>query len=277
MYFLAATRMALIEHLRNRLALWLVVLYVPMWLLLVDLVISDAPVRFVLRATGATLWARGNQLSQMSGALNTVTQIAGFMMFSVTFASGAFDRRLALAGYPRVHLVTAKSCALVVVSTVVSGYAALIMTLFWHPRQPWLLAVSLFTAALTYGALGVLLGALLRGELEGMFLIIMTSIVDAGLQNPISNNAAGSDVERVLPTHGATQAARAAGYSSATSLDYLALQLAWFAVLTGVGLVVFHRRTRDRSARPPRALALTTRAGGTRRGRPGAGPGNQGF
>ncbi|MGW7260605.1 hypothetical protein [Streptomyces sp. NPDC054834] len=46
-------------------------------------------VRYVLRASGETLWAHGNELSQISGALNAVTQIVGFMMFSVTFNTSA--------------------------------------------------------------------------------------------------------------------------------------------------------------------------------------------
>jgi hypothetical protein len=101
MRYAMAARMALIEHLRNRLAMWLIVLYVPIWITLAASVIADAPVRFLLRAIGEVLPANGNHLTQISGGLNAVTQIVGFMMFAVTFKSGAFDRRLAMAGFPR--------------------------------------------------------------------------------------------------------------------------------------------------------------------------------
>ena len=47
---------------------------------------------------------------------------------------------------------------LVALSAVISGYAAAVMTIFWHQQQPWLLAASTFIAAATYGAFGVLLG-----------------------------------------------------------------------------------------------------------------------
>ncbi|MGW0886102.1 ABC transporter permease [Streptomyces sp. NPDC002671] len=249
MYFVTATRMALIEHARNRLALWLVALYLPTWLTVSFLIIPAQRVPYVLRASGETLWAHGNQLSQISGALNAVTQIVGFMMFSVTFRTSAFDRRLALAGYPRTYLVTAKICVLITISAVISGYATTAMTLFWHQQRPPVLALSIFLAAVTYGALGVLLATLVRGELEGMFLILMISITDVGLQNPIANHAANNHFVSALPIYGAMQAATAGGFSSTTPTTHLTLQLTWFTSLTGLGLIVFHYNTRDRSIR----------------------------
>ncbi|MCX2951577.1 ABC transporter permease [Lentzea sp. NEAU-D7] len=245
--FLMAARMALLEHCRNRLAMWLVLAYLPIWLTLTHTVIAQTPVPLLLRASGETVLANVNHVSQVSGAINAVTQIVGFMMFMVTFKSGAFDRRLAMAGYPRGHLVAAKVCALTFASALISGYATLITSLFWSPQQPVLLAVGVFTAALTYGALGVLLGTLVRGELEGMFLVIMTSIIDIGLQSPVLNPDASSDVLTALPTYGAMQTANTAGFSHAFPLSYIALELAWFVVLTAAGLLMFLRHTRDQS------------------------------
>lgn len=257
-YFRMAARMAVLEHVRNRLATWLVLVYVPIWLFLIHAMIARTEVPLVLRASGETVLANVNHVSQISGAINTVTQIVGFMMFMVTFKSGVFDRRLAMAGYPRGHLVTAKVVGLALASALISGYATVITLLFWSPQQPVLLAAGVFTAALTYGALGVLLGTLVRGELEGMFLVIMTSIIDIGLQSPVLNPDPSSDFLKALPTYGAMQAANAAGFSHTVPLTHLALELVWFAVLTAAGLVVFLRRTRDHnrvSRFPGNALA----------------------
>ncbi|WP_231950640.1 ABC transporter permease [Allokutzneria albata] len=242
--------MAVIEHARNHLALWLIALYLPFWLTAIYFILPGHRVGFVLRAAGDTVWAQGNELTQITGAINAVTQIVGFMMFTVTFRSGAFDRRLALAGFPRGHLVAAKTCVLVALSTVIACYTAALMTLFWDQRRTWLLALALLLAAMTYGAFGVLLATSVRGELEGMFLVLMISIVDVGLQNPIANHAAGNDLISMLPTYGAMQTASAAGFSSVVPYSHLALQLTWFAVLSALGLIVFHRNTRDRTALP---------------------------
>ncbi|WP_156756114.1 ABC transporter permease [Actinokineospora pegani] len=244
-WFTTATRFALIEHSRNRFALVLVALFIPLWTSLAYLAMPDTPAHMRLRATGETLAVRGNELTEISGALNAVTLITGFMMFAATFSGSRFDHRLAMAGYPRTHLVLAKVTALALVSAVVAAYATAVTCLAWTPRQPLLLAAALFCAGLTYGALGVGFGSVLRREVEGMFAIVMTSIIDLALQNPILSSGADNPIISYLPTYGAMQAATAAGFSASPVPAYLGIQLTWFAVAALIALVSFHRSTRS--------------------------------
>src|SRR3954465_4925364 len=102
--FLTATRYDLIEHGRNRFAMLLVVFFIPTWVGLVYLTIPDRAITFQLASTGERLAPAGNELTQITGAITAVTLVTGFMMFAATFTGGRFDRRLAMAGYPRTHL-----------------------------------------------------------------------------------------------------------------------------------------------------------------------------
>ncbi|MCX4588604.1 ABC transporter permease [Streptomyces sp. NBC_01549] len=244
MLLTTATRYALVEHARNRFAVVLIALFLPVWVLLAHAAIPDTPARLHLRATGELLAPRGNEITAISGALNAVTLITGFLMFAATFTSSGFDRRLAMAGYPRTHLVAAKVVALTFVCALIAAYATAVTCLTWTPRQPVLLTTAFFCAGLTYGVLGVGFGALLRREVEGMFAIVMTSIVDLLLQNPITSSGAGSTITRFLPSYGAMQAATAAGFSSVSVPRYVLWQLAWFTAAALLGLLAFHRRTR---------------------------------
>ncbi|MGW4717849.1 hypothetical protein [Nocardia sp. NPDC004260] len=243
--FVIATRYGLIEHARNRFAMLLVAFFLPILITLVRVAVTDLEVPFRLRDTGLVLRANGNELAQVSGALMAVSLIIGFMMFAATFSSGAFDRRLSMAGYPRVASGLAKIACLVVASVVVCVYATAVICCYWSPRQPVLLAAALFGAAMTYGALGVALGALLRREVEGMFAIAMVSCFDMAVQNPIASAGADSDFVRWLPSYGAMQASTTAGFSDAAPLTGFAVQLAWFVASALVGLIAFHRRTRS--------------------------------
>ncbi|WP_245687259.1 ABC transporter permease [Streptacidiphilus griseoplanus] len=243
--FTTATRYALTEHVRNRFAMLLVALFIPVWISLAYLSIPDTPAHIRLRATGQILAPRGNELTEITGALNAVTLIVGFMMFAATFSGGGFDRRLALAGYPRFHLVLAKIASLVLASAAVAVYATALIRLSFAPRRSVLLAAALFCAAMTYGALGVAFGSLLRREVEGMFAIVMTSTIDLALQNPIASSAANSPLISYLPSYGAMQTATAAGFSTTPLPGYLAIQLIWFTAAALVGLLAFHRRTRN--------------------------------
>ncbi|WP_094745310.1 hypothetical protein [Kitasatospora aureofaciens] len=245
--YATATRYDLIEHTRNRFAMLLVAAFIPTWVTLVYFTIPTAPVPFRLRATGQQLAPAGNQLMQITGALNAVTLITGFMMFAATFNGHRFDRRLAMAGYPRTHLVLAKTTSLTLASGLVAAYATTVICAASTPQQPLQLAAALAGAALTYGALGVIYGSVLRREVEGMFAMIMTSVIDVGLQNPMASTGADSPFIRLLPSYGATQAATAAAFSTHPTPAYLALQLVWFTAAAAVSLLTFHHRTRLRT------------------------------
>ncbi|MEU0302632.1 ABC transporter permease [Streptomyces sp. NPDC006175] len=272
--FTTASRYALIGHARNRFAMLLVVAYIPVWIGLAYVTIPDAPAPFRLRATGEVLSPPGNHLTQITGALNAVTLIAGFMMFAATFTGGAFDRRLAMAGYPRYHLVLAKLSALTLVCAAVAAYATAAAGFAWAPRQPLMLAAALFCAALTYGAFGVVFGSVLRREVEGMFAILMISILDVALQNPLSSSGSDSAVVRFLPTYGAVQASMSAAFSDASVREGLAIQVLWLTCAAFAGFLVFRRRTRnalppDRKPRVP-APSGPASAEGTRGATPAA-------
>jgi hypothetical protein len=244
--FATATRFALIEHVRNRFALALVAVFLPLWTSLTYLAMPDTPTPVRPRATGVWLTPPGNELTAISGALNAVTLITGFMMFAATFAGSGFDRRLAMAGYPWLQLVLAKVAALALSAAAVCAYATAVTFLTWSPRQPLVLFAALFCAALTYGALGVGFGSVLTREVEGMFAIVMTSIIDLALQNPVLSSQADSPLIRFLPSYGAMQSSISAGFANTVPLRDLAVQLAWFTGATLTGLLVFQRRMRTR-------------------------------
>ncbi|MEU1853407.1 ABC transporter permease [Streptomyces sp. NPDC019990] len=250
--YVTAARFDLIEHTRNRLAMVLVALFIPSWISLAHAIIPSASVTFRLRATGRLLEPAGNQITQITGAINAVTLIAGFMMFAVTFNGGRFDRRLAMAGYPRIHLVLAKTTSLTLASGTIAAYATTVICTAWSPRQPVQLAAALFCGAMTYGALGVVFGSLLRREVEGMFALVMTSLVDVGLQSPLASGGTKNAAVQLLPTYGTMQAATAAGFTHTPLPGNLAVQIMWFTGAALLGLLAFHRRTKDAlTARPP--------------------------
>ncbi|MFI6567566.1 ABC transporter permease [Streptomyces sp. NPDC050534] len=244
-YFGTAMRFTLLEQARNRLALVIVVVFVPVWTTLAFEVVTRLPVRFYVRPAGRAVTMDGNVLTQITGALQALALIVGFMMFVATARSAPFDRRLALAGYPRLCLALAKISALVLVAAAVAAYATSWMHLFWQPRQLPLFAAGLFTGALIYGGIGIVLAVVLRSELAGMFLVIMISFIDLLLQNPISNPDADSAVMRYLPAYGAMQSAVAGGSLSSVTWSSLLLGAGWAAAAATAGMTAFALGTRS--------------------------------
>ncbi|MGW5029330.1 squalene/phytoene synthase family protein, partial [Streptomyces albidoflavus] len=201
---------------------------------------------FFLRAADQDVTVAGNVLTQLSGAVHALALIVGFMMFLAARRSAAFDHRLVTAGYPRACLVLAKYLALLLACLLVAGYATAWICVFWRPEQPALLAAALGAGALTYGGAGIMLAALLRSELAGMFLVIMASFVDVSLQNPIANAGADSPVLRWLPTYGAMQSAVVAADTRHLPWAHLGLALLWALTTAAVGTAAFTLHTRSR-------------------------------
>jgi ABC-2 type transport system permease protein len=247
---LTATRYALFEQGRNRLALGLLLVFVPLWYYIVLLIAQGTRLDFKYWSTGQLLSVDGGNLTLLTAGLNSITLIVGFMFFASTERGMPFDRRLVLSGYPQAVLVLGKLIAMLVVTALVALYATLILFAFWqhgHPTQLVLIWLGFWCAALIYGGFGLLLGVLVTNELAGFFLVIMVSQMDTFLQNPLGNPLGNQPVLREFPSFGATQLTVAGGFTPLVPWQDVGLSLAWFAGYAVLGLLIFWWRTRARS------------------------------
>jgi ABC-2 type transport system permease protein len=208
-----------------------------------------AALTFRLYATGRVLTVDGGHLTLITAGLNAVTMIAGFAVFAAIRRTLAFDRRLVFAGCRQATLITAKTLAIAVVAAAVAVCTLLVLLAFWRPGLAgWAPILAAFTViALVYGAFGLLFGVLVRNDLEGFFLIIMGSLVDTFLQNPLGHPLAGKPVQQWFPSFGPAQFAVAGSLGHTALRDHLALGLAWPAAFAAAGLLIFRARTRTRT------------------------------
>jgi len=252
--FPVAWLFALRDQASNRLAWLLLIAFVPLWYELMADIAGHTSLTFRLYATGQALTVDSGHVTLITAGLNSVTMIVGFTVFAAIRRTLAFDRRLVFAGYRQGSLIAAKAAAIAVVAAVVAGYASLVLLAFWRPGLAgWAAILAAFTViAFGYGALGLLLGVLVRSDLEGFFLIIMGGLMDTFLQNPLGNPLASKPVLEWFPSFGPTQFAVATSLGHAALWEYLALGLAWPAAFAAVGLVIFRIRTRARGRRAGR-------------------------
>lgn len=246
--YLTATYYAVFEQARNHLALGLLIAFVPIWYLAIGAMIPEGvPVAFRFAPTQAWLQVDGHNLGLLTAGLSALSLIVGFMFFMAARKDTEFDHRLVLSGYPQPLLILGKLTGLVLVTALVSLYASLVLLAFWRP-EVWLLVwLGFWCAALIYGALGLLLGVLVRSELAGFFLIIMVSMLDTFFQNPVDNPVANQPFLRFLPSYAPTQVYVAGGFTHLMPWSAVLLSLAWFAGFALLGLAIFWWRTRARN------------------------------
>ncbi len=247
--FTTALRFSVRDQTRNRLAGLLLVLFVPVWYLMMDAMAAGQVLDFKLYATGEVLRVDGAHLTLISAGLNSVTMIAGFVVFDAVRKAVTFDRRLVLAGYRQSTLIGARTLAVAAVTTVIALYTALAVLVFWRPTTAgWFAVLAGFAViALAYGALGLLLGVLVKRDLEGFFLIIMGGLMDTFLQNPLGNPLANKPVLQWFPSFGPMQFAVGGSFGHTALWGHLTLGLAWAMAFGAVGLAVFRLRTRNRT------------------------------
>jgi ABC-2 type transport system permease protein len=168
-----------------------------------------------------------------------------------------FDRRLILSGYRPGALIAAKTTAALAVAAAVGAYAALVILAFWRPAGLWAIALAFIMATATYAALGLLIGVLVRGDLEGFFLIIMLAMLDTFLENPVDNPLANKPILEFFPSYGPTQFAAAGTYHQVLA-GMAGVSLAWTAAFALLGLAVLRLRMPHHRPRLHPARQLST-------------------
>ena len=246
--FPTALEFAVRNQARNRFAWLLLALFVPAWYALMAALIPHDPLDFRLFSTGEVLSVDGRHLGLVTAGMTSLTLIVGFAVFAAIRRALPLDRRLVFAGYRQSLLVAAKTVAVVAVAAAVALYGALVLLAYWRPSPSGLVAVFAAFALMTiaYGALGLLLGVLVKGDLEGFFLIIMGGLTDTFLQNPVGNPVANKPLLQYFPSFGPMQFATGGAFGHTWLWGDLALGAAWALAFAAVGLVVFQLRTRNR-------------------------------
>lgn len=239
-----ALRLSLIEQAHNRFAMLLLALYLPAWYGVIYWLTDNASIGFQLRAFHVFVATDQHRLGLLTGMLNATTLIMGFVALSAVRRSALVDQRLVLCGYSRGALILGRLVALGAASALVSLYAVFVLTLFTPPRHPGVVVAGTFGAVLTYAAIGVLVGVVARGDLEGFFFIIMLSLVDTFVQNPIGNPAANRAVVEYFPTYLPMQIVVGGAIANRVAWWQFWGSLGWAAGLGLLGLLGFWHRTR---------------------------------
>lgn len=182
----------------------------------------------------------GNSLAALWAA-SFLTGIMGFFM--LTGARSA-DRRLVRAGYRTVEVVAIRFAAVAVLGAVTTltsfGFLLLKVTPTDYPQT---LAIF-FLAALTYGALGILIGSLIWGELEGSFALIFFFMMDAFIGSPLFGTT--SQAFAFLPTFYPAKVLFALTADQPhVSIHWLYVS-AYFLVVTLLAVGAFYRAARLR-------------------------------
>ena len=159
------------EHMRAPLTLMLLVLIPVFFVLIFASVLGD-----FAKALGGTLLVQSATAISAGWAAAFLSGTLAF--FQVSSSRGA-DRRLAAAGFGPWRVASARIVASLAMGVAVTAVAFLTLWLRSGIGHPLHAAVAIFSFAVIYIGLGALIGAFVKGALEGSLLVLVLFSVDA--------------------------------------------------------------------------------------------------
>ena len=156
-----------------------------------------------------------------------------------------------LCGHRASELIVARLgvllCAVIAISLWVGG----MLPIFYMPERFAALLLGFLLAGWVYGCYGLLVGALLRGQLEGILFGVLLANIDAGwLQNPLYYaNAQNQILIRALPAFYPSQLCLAAAFTSHEILRPGLLAFGYGLALLGAALLAASLRARGGARR----------------------------
>lgn len=176
----------------------------------------------------------------------TVGFISGLAGLFVVLGSADADRRLVLAGYRPLEVLSARLGIVVGASLLTTAVALAVTAVSFTPRSWTLFATANVIVALTYAMIGVLIGPL-TGLLGGLYLMLALPFLDIGIAQNAMFDAAPPAWAIYMPGFGSVRVLLDGAFTRGfDEWPALLVALAWLVTLTGAATWQFQRLARPR-------------------------------
>ncbi|MCA1625605.1 MAG: ABC transporter permease [Acidobacteria bacterium] len=209
-YIKTSAVMTMREMARNRFALILLFTIPVLFFTLVSLTMGDNLVAFKLASISeeTIVEVSAQKQSLIFIGVAAVGLLTSFLAMNLIQKDSDVNRRLILCGYRPSELIFAKLVVLLCVVVLISCYVGAILMLFFRPENFPFVILGFALAGFVHSCYGLLVGAIVRREMEGILLIVLLVNIDSGwLQNPIFYaEAQNKTLIRFLPAYFPSQA-----------------------------------------------------------------------
>lgn len=173
------------------------------------------------------------------GSLFSVAFITGLIgMFQILSAERA-DERLVLTGFSQLSLLFSRLATIFLFCVAVSGFTLFVLQSATEPAAPVLAFGFLVLAGMIYGLLGVLIGALAPGRLEGSLVLVFAADIDGFLGSGMVSSS--TTAMKLLPLHFPQALLTSAVIDGTYATEDLYPAVAYLAVLLVLVVAVFVR------------------------------------
>jgi len=242
--------MTLRELFRRRIIVILLLLIPSIFYAVTYLTTNMMPIPFQLAAVEGEpgLMVPARHIGLVFMGLASTGILAALLSMSLIQRNVRVKRRLIVCGYTSTEISMSKLLVMFAIVILVGFYVGSMLRIFFTP-QSFLFVVSGFIlVGFVYGSYGLLVGSLLKSELEGILLIILLVNIDVGwLQNPIFYaGALNKGLIRGLPAFFPSQVSIISAFSNHDILRALIGSLLYGGFMLALALFIFWWRMRKR-------------------------------
>jgi len=249
-YIWTASLMTLRELFRRRIIILLLLLIPSIFYALTYLTTNMMPIPFRLAAVEGEpgLFVPARHLGLVFLGLTSTGLLAAFLSMSLIQKNIGVTRRLIICGYTSLEISLSKLLVMFAIIVLVGFYVGSMLRIFFQPVSFLFVVCGFILIGFVYGSYGLLIGSLLRGELEGILLITLLANIDVGwLQNPIFYaGALNKALIRGLPAFFPSQVSNISAFSDHAISRALVGSLLYGGIMLTLALFIFWLRMRKR-------------------------------
>ncbi len=174
--------------------------------------------------------------------------LAAFLAMNLIQRNAAVIRRLIICGYTSSEIAVSKLLVMFAVILLLGFYVGSMLWIFFKPENFILVVLGFIMVGFVYGSYGLLIGSILKGELEGILLISLLANIDVGwLQNPIFYaGALNKAIIKILPAFYPSQVSIISAFSEHEVGRAVAGSLLYGGSMLILALLIYWLRMRKR-------------------------------
>ena len=222
---------------RQRIVLILLVVIPAVFLSIVEFTTSERTLPFLLASIDEEIFIEISEkgISFIFFAVASAGFLVSFLALNLIQKNREVNKRLIICGYHPIELLCSILLALIIMIVLIAIYVGLLMNFFFPIDHLPMFLFGLVLIGFVYGCYGLAVGSLIKGELEGILLIVLLVNVDVGwLQNPVFYAEAQNQIIiQTLPAYFPSQASIIAALT-----DYSAANAALNSLFYGAGFLV---------------------------------------
>lgn len=174
--------------------------------------------------------------------------LVSFLALNLVQKNVLVNKRLIICGYKPIEILLSNLFSLIIMIFLIALYVGFFTRIFFEVDHMTYYLIGLILTGFVYGCYGLAAGSLVKGELEGILLVVLLVNIDAGwLQNPLFySEAENQEIIRYLPAFYPSQTSLFAAFSDYSVLNACLKSLVYGFTLFLAALIIFLFKMRIR-------------------------------